>query len=961
MCSRHGTSRLRWGWGVAISRESFSIDHLNTELLRRVQIAEDLVHQARPILGEDHSGDCSIVQSWIDECREAIADPAPVSVALLGSTGAGKSTLINSLIGAQVLPTSSLAVCTSAITRVRYAPDEKYFVDVELVPRATWEKQLEQASADIQASRDADPEAEAYVATSPVPEDEKKRISAVYGDDAFAEFLRTGQRSALVEPQEIQDAFESKFVRISADTTEELRLAVSRYLTSKDNFWPIVRTCLIQGPFDSLKHGGELVDLPGLNDPNEAREELTRNYLETARFVWVIFNMKRSLGKDLTQVLESRDLINRLLAGGRLSTLTFVGTHSDDVSSVNPDDFGLAEEATAADVALARNEMAEKELRTNLATIAQAIALGGQQDSISRELENQFVNSPVFMVSASNFLQMSGKTKSRVPVVFAEPYETNVPQLGNHLKGLAIEAGPRSNAFSLVTTLEKVVSELASVAQTLKTQKTLQAQEGEKAKRELLAEVKHASEVLHKDSKSAVDRLRGSLQEAVLRFKKTSAIDKAVVERIVEARASRWNSMHWATMRATANRGGRFTSSSAGEVDFVRELSAPLIGKAIGPWKEFFEQDLPSLTHQVSDGLKAAVEQYSSCLSEAGEKNEDLKRILATLLPDLASDVSDSVESALLLVSKELRSEMSRRQQELHSVTERAIERSMEPIFAQAAAQRGTGMKVRMVSILANGSRSAISDAVDEFEESLVDLTEKAISSVVDRVGPVVSQIGEKVSRINTMLTETRQSADSGTVAEIDVLLSSLSAARTGICGIPDYLTTDLRRDTDSPTETQQIEVPAGFQRSEGKLLVVDASNVARSLPGEAPDVFLLMDCVSSLKKEFPDHEVLLVADASLRHLVKNQSGDAELEQFDSMIRNQLLVEVPAGTPGKADRLILQIAGQKRAIIVSNDSYKEFQNDNHWLFEGERLLGHTYHRTIGWQFTTRKPVRARSY
>jgi hypothetical protein len=935
------------------------IEIINSELLSRIEAAQTLLDSARGILGDGHREDCQTVQSWIDECRSDLGNPPPVSVALLGSTGAGKSTLINSLIGASVLPTSSVAVCTSSITRVKYRPGSKFSAHVELVPVDTWEKQLQQASADIAASKEGDIEQASYVSTSPVPEDEAKRIKAIYGAAAYDSFLSTGDRSLLVEPDSVRLAFEAETIHFECDTTEQLRQEVARYLTSNDVFWPIVRTCLIEGPFSSLDHGAELVDLPGLNDPNEAREELTRTFLETARFVWVVFNMKRSLGKDLTQVLESRDLLNRLLAGGRLSSLTFIGTHSDDVSSSNPEDFALDDEASSAEIALARNMFAEDELRNNLQMISRSLTPGGAHSSSSTELAEQLIKSAVFMVSASNYLQMTGVTKSRVPVIFDDPYETNVPQLANHLRRVSVEAGPRANALSVITSIEEVVAELASLAQGLKTRQLLLAQEGNKAKEAFLQDVSQSAQVLHDDATGSVGRLRRSLQEAASKFKAGAAIDKGVVDRIIANESSEWSQLHWATMRATSSRGGRYSSPTFGEIDLIQRLSKPVISKAMDPWKAFFEKDLVSLTSQATDGLRRAVETYGARLNSAGSENEQLRPILADLLPDLVADVTDSVESALALAQKKLSDEILRRQQDLHSVTENAIAKAMESVFSKAAAERGTGMKARMVHTLESGSRVAVGKAIDQVQLKLSDLADLATSSILDGISPVVHRIDERSKRIVQLLAESAPTTDMATIEEIDRFLSQVTSTREIVSKVIEFESpTILNAPSPIPQAAEQaLVLPASVT---AQPVIIDASNVARS-PSAPPDVTMLDSCRLAAQEFFAPRPVILIADASLPRIVENQSGPDQLRLLYEMISNQDLVVVPPGVHGKADKFILNTATSKQGTVVSNDSYKEFQSDFAWLFDEGRLFGHTFHDVLGWQFTPRYPVKRRTY
>jgi ethanolamine utilization protein EutP (predicted NTPase) len=937
-----------------------SVVQLNSELENRIVTAEKVLGLCKELLGNEQAGDFSTVEDWIAECRKAFSNPAPVSVALLGGTGAGKSTLVNSLIGAQILPTSAIAVCTSSITRVRYSASNEYSAEVELVPFDTWEKQIQLVADDIKASKQGDSEEASYINVSVVPEDEAKRIIAVYGQTAYDEFLVEGDRTKLVESEQIKEAFEKKKIQFSFPTTDELRQEVGRYLTSKDCFWPIVRTCLIEGPFEGFDHGGELVDLPGLNDPNEAREELTKKFLETAKFVWVVFNMKRSLGKELTKVLESRDLLNRLMAGGRLSTMTFVGTHSDDVSTVNPDDVGMTEDSSISEIALARNELAQQELEKNLRTIALSIAVGGNHDEQTKEIVTQLITSPVFMVSASNYLQLSGKIKSKVQVIFDDPYETNIPQLGNHLKSLSIEAGPKANAFTIISSIEEVVAELATRAQGAKTSALFQSQQGDLAKEQFLKDLAQSSQTLHDDSQKSVSRLRRSLQEAVSRFKDGSAIDKAVVGKLVAAKSEKWKHLHWATMRATSSRGGRFTSPTFGEIDLIQDISKPVITKAMMPWTEFFEKDLPSLTLQVTDGLRGAVETYTNTLAALGSGNDDLRALLDELLPDLASDVSESVEASLDIAQKSVITEISRRQQELHSVTESAIVKAMESVFARAAQERGTGMKSRMTTTLEFGSRNAVSTACDVVQARLSDLAGLAMTAVMNGIEPVVKRIDEKSLRIVQMLNEKAPANQTVSIPQIDALLAAIANARS-VTSTPIRFT-EAEAETVSPSDEVDSGHSGGEQEQTTSLtpIFVDASNIARS-PSAPPDINRLELCRLAVLEQFPDHPVVLVADASLPRLVESQSESSQIVLLNSMMSDGRVISVPPGSPGKADKFILKMATSKSGIVISNDSYKEFQGDFPWLFDEGRLYGHTYHEVLGWEFSVRHPVRPRTY
>lgn len=933
-----------------------TVNELSDEIQQRITSSQQLIDIYRRILGDEHLEDINTVQQWVDECRAALSNPSPVSVALLGGTGSGKSTLVNSLLGASVLPTSTISVCTSSITRVRYKSGSEYSAAIEIVPIDTWRKQVDLAAEDVESAKQGDDEDPSYVNTNVISDDESSRIRAIYGDEAFEKFIQDGNAEHLVLPSEIQNAFEQQIIQLRFDSTEELKKGISRYLTSKESFWPVVRSVTIEGPFEAFDHGGELVDLPGLNDPNEAREEMTKSYLESAKFVWVVFNMKRSLGKELTQVLQSRDLLNRLMAGGRISTLTFIGTHSDDISTINPEDFELREDSSNSDIALKRNELAEIELRTNLRNVSRSIATSGDDSAETSAIIDSLVKSPAFMVSASNYLQITGAAKSRVPVIFEDKYETNIPSLGNHLKSLCIEAGPKADAYIQISSLEEIVAELATFAREAQTEVALRNSQGE-AMKVKLTKIANQSEILLKsDTEKIVSKLGRSLQDAVDRFDKGTALDEEAVIRAVQRTTDGWSSTHWATMRATASRGGRYMSPTSGEHDLIKQLSDPVISHSMSPWTDFFGKDLPSLTNEANSSLRDVLTKYSNSLMEFGTDDPEVKGVLTQLLADLMADVIESVETALEVVKKAVETDLNIRRQELHRITDEAITTSMASVFSSAAQEYGTGMKVRMTATLQSGSKIAVRAACGLVQIELGRTAQHAMEAILGQVAPAATKIAEKSTRITATLSNMSSTKKYASEADIAKLLKAVEAARQVVSSPIHFKEGALGVEVNAALHEQ---LPLNSQDASGKqLMIVDASNVARS-PGAAPDVQKLAKCREELMLNFPDASIVLVADASLPRLVEQDSRDSDKALMKQMISDDRLTIVPPGTPGKADSFILRLAKSSSGVVISNDSYREFHDDHPWLFEEGRLLGHTYVPTIGWQFSLRFPVRKR--
>ena len=141
--------------------------------------------------------------------------------------------------------------------------------------------------------------------------------------------------------------------------------------------------------------------------------------------------------------------------------------------------------------------------------------------------------------------------------------------------------------------------------------------------------------------------------------------------------------------------------------------------------------------------------------------------------------------------------------------------------------------------------------------------------------------------------------------------------------------------------------------KSKGKMrVVVDGSNLATE-GRSTPSLPQLRDAVSSFLVEYPGADMLVVVDATFGHRIvaSEQAAFKELEAAGDM------VSPPAGSVGRGDAFILKIAERIGAVVLSNDSFQEFQSDHPWLFEEDRLIGGKPVPRVGWIFTARVPVK----
>jgi hypothetical protein len=134
--------------------------------------------------------------------------------------------------------------------------------------------------------------------------------------------------------------------------------------------------------------------------------------------------------------------------------------------------------------------------------------------------------------------------------------------------------------------------------------------------------------------------------------------------------------------------------------------------------------------------------------------------------------------------------------------------------------------------------------------------------------------------------------------------------------------------------------------------VVVDGSNIAtegRSLPSLAQ----LDEAVRAFLAERPHEICTVVVDATFEHRI----DASEKQMYDEALAANELLTPPAGSIGRGDKFILEIADRVGATVFSNDSFQEFHGEYEWLFDQGRLVGGKPVPGVGWVFIERTPVR----
>src|SRR5687768_10789875 len=134
--------------------------------------------------------------------------------------------------------------------------------------------------------------------------------------------------------------------------------------------------------------------------------------------------------------------------------------------------------------------------------------------------------------------------------------------------------------------------------------------------------------------------------------------------------------------------------------------------------------------------------------------------------------------------------------------------------------------------------------------------------------------------------------------------------------------------------------------------VVVDGSNIATE-GRSTPSLSQLDEAVRAFLAERPHDTCIVVVDATFEHRI----DPSEKKMYDEALAANELLTPPAGSIGRGDKFILEIAGRVGATVFSNDSFQEFHGEYEWLFDEGRLVGGKPVPAVGWVFIERTPVR----
>ena len=359
----------------------------------------------------------------------------PFTVVVAGGTGAGKSTLVNSLLGTELLPTSCMRACTAAVIEVTWPrlDGATYEAEVALISAAAWRVVVEEActaaskaGAGTVPSEKEDPTGHVAYA---------KAVS-FYGRDI--DLVTTPIDELMARASEVEGLGSAR--TLAAASESELAQCVRPYVDSSDDvesgaLWPLIARVTLRAPFPVTAAGVRVYDVPGLHDDNAARDGVMAGILSEADSLLIVSNIRRACNDKGAKDLLSLPLRRALLTSGFLGEVAFVATQSDIFTpSEIVDNLGLPAETGLLDCALARNEFTKAYLTKSLYRALEPALLPANRPPPAAWHQLGF-ELPIFTVSASDY-QLSAHGANAAdgpPRVYSDPVLTEIPALTSYL------------------------------------------------------------------------------------------------------------------------------------------------------------------------------------------------------------------------------------------------------------------------------------------------------------------------------------------------------------------------------------------------------------------------------------------------------------------------------------------------------------------------------------------------
>ena len=717
----------------------------------------------------------------VSQALDSVGSEATFSVALLGESGAGKSSLINAIAGLDLLPHNSGRAVTAAVCEV--ARDGSDFcVDVEFRERKDSLAMVRDLGVRLLGAAKDRVDAGSESVSLQLDDGDRRMIEAITGrpPEECVEAASSGLDSLLLDDARI--AVTSGGCRkfdFPGATGKEVQDCVEQYLSSARNLWPFVQRVSVEGPFETMPRGVRLVDIPGLNDPDPGRDRIARDHLQQAGLVWLVLSAKRAATGEIVRYLTESRLLTRLQLDGRLGSVAVVVTHADQLDEEGLiRELRLSEDITFDELLSHHVRRTEGHVRSELLkvwdeTVRQA-DLDPEQRGRVRDGRTLLERIPVFCVDSRQFMLARRIIRTPRGAIrrFDSEEQTGIPRLLDWLGSEFVEEERKSAIRRAAVMADRLEREIRSVFGHRKSVKQA-LEKWRNAKRGGVGDVKQgAATFLQEQIAGHKEETRIKAETEAARV--TDAIHRATEEARLMLRSEvpdELKSIHWSTLRAIVRRRGVF-HGTAKRWDIPQQITDRIASKLVFRWAGLFENSATSFLNSLESKSVDLVAQHRHVLYQAvaaalGEASSEL-------LPERQEQKSLSLrfDLAQAAVTQQLRTTRLG----FSAALVDCMRRELGPAFDAAAKESGRGMKDRIVLILLEKLENSVPTVVAALNrdiEGQVAAVKAMLLARVDDAHQMVTDIAMREAA--NMEADLSQTSDQELREQIEMLAQGLS------------------------------------------------------------------------------------------------------------------------------------------------------------------------------------------
>jgi energy-coupling factor transporter ATP-binding protein EcfA2 len=869
----------------------------------------------------------------LNNIKTGLGNDNALSLSILGTTGAGKSTLINAILGMEILPESSSGICTASVTRIRRGQRKNFRVEILYISEESIEQDINRVLRQIEMTKAAEDERFFRIDDGAIA-----RLKAIFGQEAVEIFENSGDKSQLKFSPDAFERIKRKKENFEANNADVLRKNLRMFLDSQINqesktdnhIWPLVESVLIEGNFENLPFGLEIIDLPGLNDPNEAREHLTLNHIRNSKFTFVAYNIKRYETKDIDDALNQPGLVEQLYGSNSANSITFIATHCDQIEFSAEEKEKYGKEASGRQKFLEHKIIEHKtdKMPAYLTKLAEQVFKTNLSDS--SRFFRYFSEAPIFVTAAKRYFDtQSGDIKNTEP----KELQDSIKEVRRHINKIVKEEGPQSIIQRVKQDVDIEIQRIENVLGAQRAKEETMVNTDRAVWEKLKEHLNQVSGNLSLFLDNEINYSKGLLWQASADLLQYIELAPNSVENFRKHFSRYVSGLPWNTLAATVANNGRYNSSgAAGLIDLRSEIQDPIRESCVPALEIFYEKTLQQILQGYETNLVKRVDEWTL---EALEKLMD--RSEAPMLESFIKQPSIFIDSQLEKILSETRDQLSQTLQQITEVLREQTLEALRPYCNEALNERGAGMKQRICRILCSGADKAI--------QSVFLYTREAIKNRIESDRLIIStDLDELNQMVKRWLKDYADLLDSDKQKPQLEINPSLTIWSQNISELRLKLRT-LQYD-ESTSETNTPSLP---------YVVIDGSNVATvEIDGRKKvRLALLKECISAATIRFKSHRIITFVDPNFFRRLEPTTDAIE---FKNLVATGKIDEISGKRDNQselvADRVILETAQRYGAIVISKDTFDDHSNEFPFVRRKNRVYRWKRLEAEVWDFTS---------